>query len=395
MLVRRALAAIGLFILVSMLGILPGFAGVPTKALADPSDFEMAMDYPSVVAQPGKLVSLNLRLMNRGTVSHQVNLSVTKSPDGWTFSIKQGAYEVRSAFLGPQENKMLTFEATPPSGAKTADYSFVIKADSADGVNQAVTVNIGLSDKVTTGTKLTSQYPTLTGPTGNKFEFKVDVNNGTGADQAYNLAANGPQGWDITFQPAYDTTQISTIRVKDGETSSVSIEVQSPKTAKAGEFPVDFLVSAGSEKVAGSFKVVLTGTNDMTLTTDSGRLNLNATAGSQAVMSVLIINNGSADLKGISLASSKPTGWDVSFEPKTVDLAAGANKEVNVYVKPDDKSIAGDYMVTVNASTPQVYKSLDIRVTVETPTVWGWVGLAMVLVVLGGLYGVFKTFSRR
>ncbi|MDP2661993.1 MAG: NEW3 domain-containing protein [Dehalococcoidia bacterium] len=395
MLVRRALTITGLFVLVSMLGLLPGFARVPAKALADPSDFEMAMDYPSVVAQPGKTVSLNLRLMNRGTVSHQVNLSVTKSPDGWTSIIKQGAYEVRSAFLGPQENKLLTFEATPPASAKAADYSFVIKADSADGVSQIVTVSIGISDKVVSGTKLTSQYPVLTGPTGNKFEFKVDVNNGTGADQAYNLSASGPQGWDITFQPAYESTQISSIRVKEGETSSVNIQVQSPKTAKAGEYPVDLLISAGSEKVTGSFKVALTGTSEMTLTTDSGQLNLDATAGSQAAMSVLIINSGSADLKGISLSSSKPAGWDVSFEPKTVDLAAGANKEVNVYVKPDDKSIAGDYLVTVNASTPQVNKSLEIRVTVETPTVWGWVGLAIVLIVLGGLYGVFKTFSRR
>ncbi len=395
MLVRRALASIGLFVIVSMLGLLPGSAGVIRTALADPADFEMAMDYPSVVAQPGKPVSLNLRLMNRGTASQQVSLSVTSAPDGWTSIIKQGAYEVRSAFLGPQENKMLTFEAAPPASAKAATYSFVIKADSPDGVNRTVTVNIGLSDRVISGTKLTSQYPVLTGPTGNKFEFKVDVNNGTGADQAYNLSANGPQGWDIKFQPAFEATQISSIRVKDGETSSVNIQVQSPKIAQPGEYPVDFLISAGSEKVTASFKVALTGTTDMTLTTDSGQLNLDATAGTQTVKSVLVINSGSADLKGISLASSKPTGWDVVFEPKTLDLAAGASKEVNVYVKPDDKSIAGDYLVTLNASTPQVFKSLDIRVTVETPTLWGWVGLVIVLVVLGGLYGVFKTFSRR
>lgn len=393
---RRTLAAIALLVLVAVLGSVPGWGGVTSVALADPgADFEMAMDYPSIVAEPGKTVNLNLRLMNRAAISHSFDFTVTKAPDGWTANIKQGSYAIRSAYIGPQENKILTFEASPPDNAQPGDYTFVIKADSKTGLSQTVTLNIGLSNKVVSGTKVTSQYPVLTGPTGNKFEFKIDVNNGTGQDQSYNLSANAPQGWVVSFQPAYEQTQISSIRIKAGESSGVNVQVQSPKQATAGDYPIDLQVSAGGEKISGALKVTLTGTYDMSIGTDSGRLNIDATAGNNTIMTMLVANSGSADLKGVSFTSSKPTGWNVSFDPKTVDVPAGTTRELKVFVQPDEKAIAGDYLVTVSASTPQVNKTADVRVTVETPTVWGWVGIAIVLIVLGGLYGIFKTFSRR
>lgn len=388
MLLRRVMAVVALAVMV--LGLLPGLAEV---ARAD--DFEMAVDYPSVVVEPGKTVSLNLRLMNRSKSSYQVNLTVSTPPDGWQSVIKDRGYLIRSIFVGPEETKVVTFEAVPPDPVKPADYAFTIRANSNTGLSQSLTINVGVSEKVVSGTKVASQYPVLRGPTGTKFEFKVDLTNGTGDDQSYNLSATAPQGWEVTFQPAYESKQISSIRMKAGESGGLNIQVNPPRQAGAGEYPIDLQISAGSEKIAGSLKVVLTGTYEMALGTDTGRLNMEATAGNQSVMSVLVANNGSAELKGVSLSSSKPTGWEVNFEPKSVDLAAGATKEINVYVKPSEKAIAGDYLVTLNASTPQVSKSSDVRVTVETPTIWGWVGIGLVLLVVVGLYGVFQSFSRR
>jgi uncharacterized membrane protein len=57
--------------------------------------------------------------------------------------------------------------------------------------------------------------------------------------------------------------------------------------------------------------------------------------------------------------------------------------------------IPGDYMVRVTASNPQVNEQTGVRVTVSTPTTWGLVGLGIVALSIGGLYGVFRRFSRR
>lgn len=392
-----AVRTITLLFLIITLVVIPVSAVTPMTATAAP-DFELAIEYPSISVEPGKTVSLLLRLVNRAKSGRQVDLAVTKSPTGWQSAIKDSGrgFGVRSIYVGPEETKSVNFEAVPPDEVKPGNYSFTIKADSKDGINETLDVSVSVVEKVVSGTKVVSQYPVLRGPTGSKFEFKVDLVNGTGEEQSYNLSANAPQGWEVSFQPAYESKQISTIRMKSGETGGLNIQVSSPKQENAGEYPIDIQVSAGTEKISGRLRVVLTGTYDMAMATNSGRLNVNATAGSEAPLSILIGNQGSADLANISLSSSKPSGWEVTFDQKTVNsLAPGATREINVSIKPDGKAIAGDYLITISASNPQVSKQLEVRVTVETPTIWGWVGIAIVVLVLAGLYGIFHSFSRR
>jgi uncharacterized membrane protein len=394
---RKGLAAIALLLLVPMLGLVPGGLVTPPLAQAEPGpDFQLVTDYPSIVVEPGKTVNLTLRLINKAKVGRRVDLSLT-APKGWKPRIKERGYIIRSVYVGPDDTSILDLEAVPPEGVESGkDYTILIRAVSRDGVDETLAVKIGVREKEVSGTKVVSQYPVLRGPTGSKFEFKIDLTNGTGEEQSYSLSAKAPPGWEVSFQPAFENKQISTIRMKAGETRGLDIEVTSPKRAEAGEYPIDIQVSAGTERISGRLKVILTGTHEMTMATSSGRLNLKATAGSQAPLSILIGNTGSAELNDISLSSSKPSGWEVTFDPKTVDgLAPGATREVNVWIKPDGKAIAGDYLVTIYASNPQVSKNLELRVTVETPTIWGWVGIGIVVVVMGGLYGVFRVLGRR
>jgi uncharacterized membrane protein len=38
---------------------------------------------------------------------------------------------------------------------------------------------------------------------------------------------------------------------------------------------------------------------------------------------------------------------------------------------------------------------MDVRVTVETPPIWGIVGILLVIVAIGGLVLVFRRYGRR
>ena len=93
-----------------------------------------------------------------------------------------------------------------------------------------------------------------------------------------------------------------------------------------------------------------------------------------------------------------PSGWSVTFDPKTIDsLQVGAERDVQVNIKPPEKSIAGDYQINIQARTEanNASDNLDIRVTVLTPTVWGWVGVAVVVLVVIGLIAMFWRLGRR
>ena len=78
------------------------------------------------------------------------------------------------------------------------------------------------------------------------------------------------------------------------------------------------------------------------------------------------------------------TSWSgVAGAPKWVGLA---QYKVN---------LSGDYLLTITANSPEVTKSVEFRVTVATPTIWGWVGFGIVGLVVIGLAIVFFRLGRR
>ena len=107
-------------------------------------------------------------------------------------------------------------------------------------------------------------------------------------------------------------------------------------------------------------------------------------------------NTGSADLNNINFSSSEPIDWSVTFEPQNIEnLKPGETRQVTATIAAADKAIAGDYVVSLEASTREVRKSADMRVTVKTSTLWGIVGLIIVLAVVFAVYKAFRTYGRR
>ncbi len=87
----------------------------------------------------------------------------------------------------------------------------------------------------------------------------------------------------------------------------------------------------------------------------------------------------------------------MEFDPKTVAQIAPLNsQQVTVQLTPSGSAIAGDYNVTLTASTPDgAPKSIEMRITVDTSLSWGLIGIALILLVLVGLSWVFQRYGRR
>jgi uncharacterized membrane protein len=129
----------------------------------------------------------------------------------------------------------------------------------------------------------------------------------------------------------------------------------------------------------------------------SQRYNTNATAGKDNFYAVDLANLSTAAVDKVNFSSTKPEGWTITFEPKELEsLAALDSKTLEVNIKPPPETVAGDYVITLQASgTQTVAPEIQVRVTVETPTIWGWVGVAIIFIVIIGLVFVFMRFSRR
>ena len=381
--------------LIALVALSAGAASLPTMASAQSPDVYLSTPVPGVTVERGKQVTFSIDVNNNGKVGKTVDLALTKAPDGWSPILKDRGFIVRSVWVDAGKTESVDLQMTAPANAH-GDNEFILKG-SGDGVDTTLRLLVGVTDQAAQASSaLVVQYPTLTGKAGSSFGFKADLQNNSASDKTYGLSFKAPDGWDVTFKPSYQDTQISSVQVKTGSSQSLDINVTPPAQVQAGDYPITITAASSSDRTSADLKVTVTGTYQMAMTTRGDLFNTSATAGQASPFYVTITNTGSAPLQNVSLSSSKPDGWEVTFNPDKIDqLDPGAQREVAMSIKPAAKAIAGDYMLNVSASHPQVSINKDIRVSVETPTLWGWVGVGILVIVIGGLMGLFMKLGRR
>lgn len=260
--------------------------------------------------------------------------------------------------------------------------------------------------------ELQAKYPALSGPADTIFEFEVGLSYRHGKEpREFELSATGPTKEWITYvcESSYKKDkQLTAIRL---EPYSVSEKILVVAIAPFWLFPEpgDYTVEleAASEDLGDSIDLTatITARYGLAVETTSGRLNTKATAGKESSFSIVVTNAGTATLDKVSFSASKPSGigseeWKVTFDPEKIEaLDPLDKKEIEVTVKPPSKTIAGDYMATLKFDTePELSAEppkLEIRVTVSTPTKWGWIGAGIIAAVIAGLIVGFRRWGRR
>ena len=127
-------------------------------------------------------------------------------------------------------------------------------------------------------------------------------------------------------------------------------------------------------------------------------LNTSLTAGKRTPVEILVGNAGSALVRNLTfIASKKPEKWTVEFKPDKIDVInPGEVREIKMEILPPPRTIAGDYLLSFTPNSPDAAaKPVEFRVTVSTPTLWGWLGVAIVAAVVLGLGVVFVRLGRR
>ena len=369
---------------------------LPARAIS------MAAEYPGVEIAKDEDVSMDIIFHNKGRTDENVEVWISEKPKGWKTRIKTYRYTVTGVYVPSDENKSLTFEADPQEGIKPGDYKFRINARTSDGkfrMSQAVTVKVTADEgksKEPKGVKLTTSYPVISGPSDATFEFSLEVDSKLDQDAVFDLLAQGPKGWDINFKPAYETKYISSLRIKSKQSTSVAVEVKPAMGAAAGEYPINVRVSSSDANAEVKLTVTLTGTYGLEVGTASGLLSLEARGGRPANVSFYVKNTGSATNHDIKFMTFKPENWKVEFKPEKIDaLEAGGLKQVELTITPYEDALVGDYSVGVNVKGEKAAKTIEFRTTVKASAAWGWIGIGIIVIVIGGLFGLFRWLGRR
>jgi len=260
-------------------------------------------------------------------------------------------------------------------------------------------------ENIEAGLEISTKYPKVETTSGETAEFEVELKfKGEIGDEPriFDLVVTAPKDWLTFISPVYPKDKkIASIQLLPGFSVGEKINIQVAPAywlkPEPGDYKITLEATSGEVKGTYELTVVVTARYALILVPVTQRYDTKATAGKDNYFSIEVQNSGSAAIDDIKLSSSKPEDWAIKFSPDKVDsLAAGDFQTLDVNIKPPPKTIAGDYLITLIASGNKASaENISIRVTVETPTVWGWVGVIIVIIVIAGLVFTFRRFSRR
>jgi len=274
-------------------------------------------------------------------------------------------------------SQTLTLTATSPQGTRTLPLQ--------------VTVLGGTSGAI----QLTTDFAKLSGTASSTFSYSVTLTNTGTQKQTFTLQAQGPDGWDVSVHPA-SNTQALTDTIDGGSNDTLSVSATPPSSVAAGAYPLQVTVAGGGQTATTNLEADVTGSPSVSLSTPNQVLNASVTAGSTGTVSLVVTNTGSTPLQDVTITSTPPTGWTTTFAPTSIaTLAPGQADTVTATVKPSSDALSGDYDITFTVTAGTATASVDIRTTVQTSPLFGFIGLGLIAIVIIGLAWVFRRYGRR
>ena len=382
---RTRLAAVAL-----SAGLLLMTALVPLGALA--ATFDLTTPYPAVTIQPGNTVTFPLDIAV--PAPERVGLAVSGAPKGWTANLRGGGNIVNAVFAGGTTAATVDLSVTVPQDATPGSQTLTVTA-TADQGTRALPIEVTVLGDTGGAITLTSDFPQLSGAPTSTFSYSLTLANTGTQKQTYTLQGQGPDGWTVSVHPS-SNGQALTDTVDGGATDTLSVTAEPPSTVTAGSYPIQVTVASGSQSATTNLEADVTGAPAVTLSTPNQVLNAQVTAGSTGTVSLVVTNTGSTVLQNVAVTASAPTGWTTTFAPTTIDtIQPGSAATVDATLKPSSDALAGDYDVTFTVTAGTATANVDIRTTVQTSPLWGFIGLALIVIVIVGLGWVFRRFGRR
>jgi uncharacterized membrane protein len=352
--------------------------------------------YPSLGVAANESVELDLTLRNAGMPPQLVTLNATGLPEKWNALFLGDGRPVDSAFLAPDSSVDVTLRVSPPEGVTSGTYQFEVAAASDDGNRYTLPIELKIGQSLPARLALATELPALRGSPTSTFSYDVTLINESGRETVARLDAATPPGFRVTFKEGYGSQELTSIPIKPGEKRDLKVTVDPGQDVQAGTYQVG--IQAATEESAAKLELALdvTGRPDLSLSGPDGRVSTQANAGKETQLALVVENTGSAPAREIKFSSSQPSDWKVTFQPESIDeLPPNQKQEVTAMLTPSSKAIAGDYMVTLRANGDGASESSEFRVTVETSTIWGIVGLVVIAASVVVLSLAVMRFGRR
>ncbi|MCD7866703.1 MAG: NEW3 domain-containing protein [Clostridiales bacterium] len=299
----------------------------PAAVFAEDS-LDMSTDYPGITVTAGDTVSFSLDFYVEEACD--VSLSVDSIPDEWEGYFEGDGNQISvvhvpassGSVISDDTSDLVTFTLSVPEDAAEDTYTVKLAADGGTEGTDSLPLTVDVTTEATGVSSFEAEYPEQQGATGTTFTFDTTLTNSRGTGQNFALTSESEDGWTVTY--SYDDTSVTSVSLDANTSGTVTISVSTPETVSQGTYEIPITATGPSDTLSLTLTVDIIGTYDVSLSTPSGNLSLDAYASTDESFTLTVTNNGNVDLDNLSLSSDLPSDWEISFSEDTIEtLAAG------------------------------------------------------------------------
>ncbi|MCM3716331.1 NEW3 domain-containing protein [Alkalihalobacillus oceani] len=355
---------------------------------------ELYTPYTGIAVTPGESINYSFEVMNETAEIQQVSIEVANLPEQWSYELISGGWQLHELAIKPNEFTDFSINVDVPLEVEKGTYSFDVIARNRSGVVETLPIQIDVTEEGTFRTELTSEQPNMEGHADSTFTYKVTLRNRTAEEQRYALKANAPEGWGVSFQ--VDGENVTSVTAESNATKDFDVVVTPPPEVEAGDYSIPISASTNSTNAEVNLETVITGNYAMEVSTPSGKLSEDITAGREKTIQLAVTNTGSVPINDVKLSAQQPVDWTVTFAQDTIPvIEPGQTETVQTTIQASKDAIAGDYIVSIEANGAGTAGKADFRMQVETSLLWGWIGVLIIACVLAGIYYMMRKYGRR
>ena len=384
------MSSVRLRVLLAAATLVAALSGPVPVALAA-QGLALTTPYPAVTTSPDSRVSFDLSV--DANESGRIDLEVTGVPASWSASLHGGGLVVRAVQLNGSDATEVRLDLDVPADATGTTRITVVASDAESRVE--LPLDVSVEAEAEGDITVDADFPALRGAAGTTFTFNLTVDNNRSEDLTYTATGQGPLGWTVEVTPTGQSQAVSAT-VPAGTEAGLTVTVEPPADAAASTYEIAVVATVGQDQYEIPLQVEITGSYELELSTPTLNLTARGPSGATTEQVFVITNLGSAPVTGVTLAATPPTGWQIAFEPETIEsVAPGQPAQVTARITPRGDSIAGDYSITFRANGEEADAEADLRFTVEASILGGLLGLALIAAAVGGLFYVFRRYGRR